>query len=355
MSHGAAGLLAAIPVLCMGIFAPPAAYLAARVGAARAVTVALLLIGGFGLLRAGAPGAWLVVLLTFPIGIGMGMGNALMPVAVKERFASSPLRATAVYTVGIQLGAAAAATLAVPLADLGSADNGWRIPLVVFSVASLACLVVWLLLQRQGGATPRPTRAATVPRLPWRSTGAWWISAIFLLITILFYGIGAWLPDVLVEDGWSESSAGATLGVLNATTVVATILVGTLGTRAASRRALMVPATAFLVVGTLGIATYTDGGWLWAVACGAGIGTLFPTMMTLPIDVADRPEAVGAVAGLMLLVGYVCAAPTPSLLGALRDWTGSYAATTWALFGVAVVALLVASLLSHQRMARGVP
>ena len=47
-----------IPVLCMGIFAPPAAYLAARVGAARAVTVSLLLIGGFGLLRAGAPGAF---------------------------------------------------------------------------------------------------------------------------------------------------------------------------------------------------------------------------------------------------------------------------------------------------------
>jgi CP family cyanate transporter-like MFS transporter len=117
----------------------------------------------------------------------------------------------------------------------------------------------------------------------------------------------------------------------------------------------MVPATALLVAGTLGIATAPDGGWLWAIVCGAGIGTLFPTMMTLPIDVADRSEAVGAVAGLMLLVGYVGAAPTPSLLGALRDWTGSYAATTWSLFVVAVGALFVASLLSHQRMARGVP
>ena len=94
MSHFAAGLLSTIPVLCMGMFAPPAAYLAARVGAARAVTVSLLLIGGFGLLRAGAPGASLLILLTIPIGIGMGMGNALMPVAVKERFAHNPLRAT---------------------------------------------------------------------------------------------------------------------------------------------------------------------------------------------------------------------------------------------------------------------
>jgi MFS transporter, CP family, cyanate transporter len=355
MSHGAAGLLSTIPVLCMGIFAPPAAYLAARVGAARAVTVSLLLIAGFGLLRAGAPGASLLILLTIPIGIGMGMGNALMPVAVKERFAHNPLRATSVYTVGIQLGAAAAAALAVPLANLGSGSNGWRIPLAVFSIASLGCLVVWLLVQREGGGSGRPVRAAPVPRLPWRSTGAWWLCTIFLLITILFYGIGAWLPDVLVEDGWSESSAGATLAVLNATTVVATILVGTLGTRAASRRALMVPATALLVIGTLGIATYTDGAWLWAMVCGAGIGTLFPTMMTLPIDVADRAEAVGAVAGLMLLVGYVGAAPTPSLLGALRDWTGTYSATTWALFGVAVTALAVASMLTHERMARGVP
>ena len=202
----------------------------------------------------------------------------------------------------------------------------------------------------------RPTRRATVPRLPWRSSGAWWICAIFLLITILFYGLGAWLPDVLVEDGWSESSAGATLGVLNATTVVATILVGTLGARAGSRRALMVPATAFLVVGTLGIATYTDGGWLWAVACGAGIGTLFPTMMTLPIDVADRPEAVGAVAGLDAAGrlrrrgAHALAARAPSATGPARTRPprGRCSASRWPRSSVA-------SLLSHERMARGVP
>ena len=72
MSHGAAGLLATIPVLCMGIFAPPAAY--PRRGCGRAVTVALLLIGFGGLLRAVAR-AFLLILLTIPIGIGMGMGN----------------------------------------------------------------------------------------------------------------------------------------------------------------------------------------------------------------------------------------------------------------------------------------
>lgn len=354
MSHFAAGLLATIPVLCMGIFAPPAAYLAARVGASRAVTVALVLIGVGGLLRAFAPGAWLLILLTIPIGVGMGMGNALMPVAVKERFAAQPLRATSIYAVGIQIGATAAAALAVPLADLGSEDDGWRISLAVFSVSTLACLLVWVLLGRNEGA-PRPARAAAPPRLPWRSHGAWLIAVMFLLVTILFYGLGAWLPDILVEDGWSESSGGAAIAVLNAATVGATILVGTVGTRARSRRQLLVPASCLLVLGTLGVATLTDAGWLWAFVLGCGIGTMFPTMMTLPVDVADRPEAVGAVAGLMLLVGYVGAAPAPSAFGGLRDWTGSYAATSWAMVVVAVGVVLVASLASRERLHRGVP
>ena len=41
--------------------------------------------------------------------------------------------------------------------------------------------------------------------------------------------------------------------------------------------------------------------------------------------------------------------------GQARDDHGAYTATTWALFGVAVIALAVASMLSHERMVRGVP
>jgi len=213
---------------------------------------------------------------------------------------------------------------------------------------------VWVLLGRNEGA-PRPARAPAPPRLPWRSSGAWLIAVMFLLVTILFYGLGAWLPDILVEDGWSESSGGAAIAVLNAATVGATILVGTVGTRARSRRQLLVPASCLLVLGTLGVATVTDAGWLCAFVLGCGIGTMFPTMMTLPVDVADRPEAVGAVAGLMLLVGYVGAAPAPSAFGGLRDWTGSYAATSWAMVVVAVGVVVVASLASRERLHRGVP
>ena len=130
------GLLGTIPVLCMGLFAPVAAYLAARIGTRRAMTIGLALIGVFGVLRATMPSAWLVVLLTWPVGIGMGLGNALAPISVKEHFEDRPATGTGVYTTGIQIGSTGAAALAVPLA--GWLVGGWRGALIAISCVGAA-------------------------------------------------------------------------------------------------------------------------------------------------------------------------------------------------------------------------
>jgi len=132
-SHALAGLLGTIPVLCMGLFAPVAGYLSARLGTRRAMTIGLALIGVFGVLRAIVPSAWLVVLLTWPVGIGMGLGNALAPLAVRETLPERPATGTGVYTTGIQIGSTVSAALAVPLA---AALGGWRGALIALSLVA---------------------------------------------------------------------------------------------------------------------------------------------------------------------------------------------------------------------------
>ena len=141
VSHAVAGLLTTIPVLCMGLFAIPGAYVAARLGTRAAIGACLAGIAVFGLLRAAAPGAPLVLALTFPIGVGMGLAGALMPVAVKERFAHRPAFASGVYTTGINLGSALSSALAVPIA---AAWGGWRAALAVFSACTILCFAAWL-------------------------------------------------------------------------------------------------------------------------------------------------------------------------------------------------------------------
>ena len=62
---------------------------------------------------------------------------------------------------------------------------------------------------------------------------------------------------------------------------------------------------------------------------GCGNGAIFPLMMTLPLDAADRPEQVAGVVGMMLGIGYCAGALAPLAIGALRDATGSFDAGLW--------------------------
>lgn len=346
-SHAVAGLLGTIPVLCMGLFAPPAAFLSQRLGSRHALAAALALVGVFGLARAFAPGAALLILLTIPAGIGMGLGNALLPVGVKERFADRPVFATGVYTAGINVGATLSAATAVPLER---AAGSWRDALLVFSAVTLGLFVLWLVLTR----VERGHHAASVPRpltLPWRNPLAWRLVAAFFFMSATYYGLNAWLPDVYVERGWSEGKAGALLAVLNATQIVVGLTVAWLADRMWSRRTWMTGCAGLAVVALLGVVLVPDAGFLWAFMLGATLGPLFALTMALPLDVGHGPADVAAFTGLMLGAGYSLSAVSPFLLGAIRDASGGFGVVLWVLVGTGAALLAVDASLTPARLA----
>ena len=346
VSHAIAGLLGTIPVLCMGLFAPPAAFLSGRIGSRRAIGVALTLIGAFGVARALVPGAAGVVLLTFPVGIGMGLAGAMLPVAAKERFADRPGFATGVYTTGITSGAAIAAAVAVPLAH---AANGWRTPLLVFSAVSCALAFLWFWLTR---TEPRHVRSDVRPlRLPLRNPLGWRLVAAFFLMSFVFYGLNSWLPDAYVERGWSQSAAGGLLAVLNTITIAVGFFVAWAADHIGTRRAWLAGAAALQVVALLGIVLLPGGGWAWAVLLGLSIGPLFPLTMTLPLDAAERPAEVAALAGMMLGLGYTLSSSGPLILGAVRDLSGNFNAVLWVLVAASALQFLVDASFSPARLA----
>ncbi len=347
ISHAVAGLLATIPVLCMGLFAPSAPSLRGLFGSRWAIALSLGAIAAFGIARSFISEIAGLLLLTFGLGIGMGFAGALLPVAVKERFAHRPAFATGIYATGINLGSAAAAALAVPLAH---ALFGWRASLLVFSLFTAILLLVWVSLTR---GFPVHTRGRVrPPRLPLGSPVAWVLVAVFCLMAIVFYGLNAWLPDAYIERGWSEQSAGSLVAVFNAVTVPTALIVPWFADRFGSRRSYLVAASALLVGALVGAASYPEAGWLWAVQIGIAIGVQFPLVLTLPLDAARRPAEVGAVTGLMLGAGYSFAALSPFVLGAVRDGTGSFTASLWLIVAASVALLAVCLPLSRERLHR---
>jgi MFS transporter, CP family, cyanate transporter len=312
-SHAVVGLLATIPVLCMGLFAPPARRLVARVGTRSAIAICLALIAVFGVARALAPQAAGIVLLTFGVGAGMGLAGALLPVAVKERFSDRPAFATGIYATGIQLGSAISSAVAVPIAI---AFGGWRASLLAFSLGT-----------------------------------AWLLVALFGLMGLTYYGINAWLPDSYVERGWSEGAAGALLAVLNLAALPSSFLIPWASDRHGGRRRFLTAMGVLLVTGLTGLVLVPAAGYLWAACVGVANGAMFPLVLTLPLDLADRASDVAALVGMMLGVGYVLAATSPFALGVVRDLSGSFTAALWALVASGACWLGCTLALSRERLA----
>ena len=349
ISHAVAGLLGTIPVLCMGVFAPFAAYLLHGLGSRRAIGCSVGLLGVAGLARAFVPGAPALLLFTVPVGIGIALAGTLLPVAVKESFADRPAFATGIYATGLNFGSALSSLLAVPLAVL---LGGWRGSFALFAGLALGLLPAWLLLTRHERSHERsPTRP---PKLPWRSGIAWRLVLVFALMGASFYGLNAWLSNAYVEHGWSQSSAGALLGLLNIASIPGALVVPMFADRIGARRHYLIGCSTCFLAGVLGLVLAPSAGWPFAIVAGLGIGGLFPLVLTLPLDVADKPADVGALVGLMLGAGYCLSALSPLALGALRDLSGGFSAVLWTIFGLA--SLLVAACLpfTAERLNRGV-
>ena len=96
-----------------------------------------------------------------------------------------------------------------------------------------------------------------------------------------------------------------------------------------------------------------DAGWVWALLLGAAIGPLFPLTMTLPLDAAERPAEVAALAGMMLGAGYTLSALSPLLLGAIRDLSGGFDPVLWTIVGLGTALVVVDFSFSPARLAAG--
>ncbi|HEU4671829.1 MAG TPA: MFS transporter [Candidatus Limnocylindrales bacterium] len=342
ISHLVAGLLGTIPVLCMGLFAPVAPLVAARLGTSLAVAASVALIGVAGLLRSAAWDAASLVAATIAIGVGMGVAGALMPVVVKERLASRPLGATVAYSAGLQLGSAASAALAVPVA---AALGGWRMSLVVFSAATLLVLAPWGRLLG-GRAHSRPRLA--VSGIGFRDRQALALGAVFALFGVVYYGLIAWLPDSLVEHGSTAATGGAVVGLLNLASLVGVLTVGGFAGRIASTAVSGTILASGLAVAAIGFVLLPGAAPAWAVLAGYTNGALFPLLLALPPRVASDPPAVARLSSTMLGIGYTLAAVSPAGLGAVRDATGGFSVSL-SLVAVAAVAFALALALVLQR------
>jgi CP family cyanate transporter-like MFS transporter len=350
MSSAVAGILTTIPFLCMGAFAFFGPPLVERLGSRRVILLSLVLIAGGSVGRALVDSGGLLIALTLPIGLGIALIGATLPVVVKEHFPDRPGAVTGAYVASLSVGIAMVGFGLVPLAN---ALGGWREAFALSAVPALAALGFWIAI----GRGPRPAvigEAARRVRQPIRwarpSRAALLLGLVFGLQSMCFAGMVSWAPAVYEEAGWSQTTAAFTTSSIGIFTIVSSLTIPALSD-GRDRRLWIVSVALVMGLGVIGVGLLTTtGAWVWLTMFGLGTGAVFSLLLSLPLDLTDDPAEVADLSAWMLGLGYLLSGVAPILVGALRDATGDFA-VPFTLLGVFGIGSGLLALLTPRRQA----
>jgi len=337
LSNTALGLLTTLPLLAFGVVSVLTPLATRRLGTEGALAAALSLVA-VGTLARGAPSTTLLFGGTVLFGIGIALGNVLLPSLVKRDFPDHSGVMTSLYSSGIGAGAAVAAGATVPLA--GTLD--WRGALAAWAVPAAVALLVWLP-QLRGGAPERSARSvgASLQELG-RSALAWQVALFMGLQSLTFYVVLAWLPAFLQTRGFDPAAAGGVLALSQVMGVVGSAVIPTWAARQTDQRRIIVVLAVAEGIALGGLAwPGSPMATLWASVLGFVLGGTFGLALLLLVLRAADTETATELSGMAQSVGYLVAAAGPVVFGFLYDLTGGWAAPATML----LVALLAKTVL----------
>jgi len=338
------GLLTTLPVVCFAGVGAATPALTHRLGAHRLVVISLVVMSVGLVLRVLVSNVWLFAVLSMLALTGGAISNVLMPSLVKQHFPREIGRMTAVYTTALAVGLTAAAGLTVPIGDLTTSRDAWRLGLGSWALLSAVAVLPWLPTLRADRPDASQPRGVSALRLL-RSRTAWLLTICFAFQSFQAYIAFGWFAKLLHAHGMSKGAAGAMVALLSAMSIPISALVPTIAPR--HHRALMALLTGCYLLSYAGLAAAPVGGAaVWMVLCGIG-GGMFPLVLTMIGLHARTAETTGALSAFVQAIGYVVAGGGPLLFGVLYGTTGHWGAPLALLFVAAVIAFVTGWLASR--------
>lgn len=341
LSDSLASLLTSLPVLLMGLGALGAAQLLRYFGVRGGSAFGLLLIALACALRL-LPGQVGLLGGAVLAGLGIAACQALLPVFIRQRFGARVGGAMGAYSTAI-MGGAVLASVASPWLE-----KAWgELPALAFwALPAVLALPVWLRTAK--GGVPVSSAAPAFSGIARRGA---WLALFFGLGTGAYVLVLAWLPPYYTALGWTPAQAGALLGGLTLTEVVAGLLVSAFIDRLPDRRPALLLAIALLLGGLVVLVMWPQQWVLVAmIGLGLGIGALFPLSLIVTMDRARSPAEAGALVGFVQGVGYLIAALFPLLAGLARQSMASLAPAWIGMALICLVMLVLASRFAPPRL-----
>lgn len=350
------GLLATAPVLMFAVLTPVAALVIRRAGAEAAVLLALLVVLLGTVLRT-LPGFAGLLTGTVVIGVGITVGNVVVPVIIRRDVPPPHVSTvTAAYVAVMNAGSLVTVLIMVPLAEA----IGWTPALLAWALVTLAGIALWTLHMRRDrpstgrwaeadsgepatSAAPADDARAASARTPDLSqTGpvpvagvargaagarhpvTWLLMAAFACQTAAYYSLTTWLPSIARDElGLDAAQAAVLASLFQGIAVAGAFLVPLLGRLAAPLVPVLVICACWLVTG-IGSLVAPEALPVWIATGAVAHAGGFVVIFTILVRVARSDRQAAGMSALVQGVGYAIAAVAPPLVGALHESTGGW-------------------------------
>jgi CP family cyanate transporter-like MFS transporter len=331
----AAGLVTTLPLICFGVFAFLSPVLSAKLGVEPTMwaAMALLLIGIGVRLAVGVTPFFTGTLL---IGLGVAIGNVIVPALARTWFAHRLVWVMGLYSVMLQVSGSAGPFVT----SLGlEAGAEWPVAIGVWVIPGALALALWtvvsLMVRKQGQGHAHkgsvPSGLGQISRRPI----AWLITFVMGVQSLLFYTLVTWLPTQFRLVGLSTGEAGLMLTIYTLLGIPGSFLAAWFTTHHTAPRNLIVLFTVYtggLVLLIVGTPWSVIAG---AIICGLGQGICLSMALTF-IAHQPNPADVPALSALAQGAGYLIAATGPVLFGFLYARTGGLQAGELMLVGLTI-------------------
>ncbi|MEZ9673373.1 MFS transporter [Vibrio lentus] len=352
LNSSAAGFLTALPLLTFALFSPLVTKISQRIGLEPSLLLALVLITtgitlrSFGIIPT-------LYIGTVMIGMGIAIGNVLLPVVVKISFPTRIATVTSLYIFTMGIGSTLGSSLMVPFSDLTLFTlTGWQLALLMNLVFPILALMIWLpkIRKRSSSATNKKQEDKPLPMKKMIKSGvAWQVTLALGLNSFTFYSLAGWLPQILNDLGYSEIDAGYIYGFLQFSTMVPGLLLLPFLGKNDNQQWLITLCTSSVFIGLIGLLYLPEFAIFWVGLFGlANCSTFIIALSFVGLRTSNSNQAA-SLSGMAQGIGYALAATGPTLVGKLHAVTDSWSVPILLIAAVAFACTIFAALAARDK------
>ena len=322
INNTVAGLITTIPLIAFAIFSPFVAKISNKIGLEKTLYLAAI-VTSIGLLLRFYINTSVFFVTTFIIGVGLTVGNVLLPGLAKKYFPENLGVMTGFYAVVMNVSASVAAGISYPIlsSNVGGEKFSTGLAVNIWLIVSILNIVIYAIITKNS-KSERIEDKKSGGKGYLRSLKMWSVMLSMGLQSALFYCSVSWFAEIMISKGFTPSEAGLLLSISQFAQFPSTFLVPVLAEKIKNKLIIPIFITLGYVASLIGM-VYIQGNFalmtIYIVLFALAGGGSFSYVMYLFSAKSKNEEEAADISGLAQAGGYWLAAIFPPLLGYVRD------------------------------------